>query len=118
MVILLQYVLIRALVFTQVTHHVQAVLHFRTLKLQQDGSLEKGDLGESVVDDTRTMATGPFELLIGREFKLNVWEEMVKTMRVGEIARFRCPFEVFVVIECIYNCDLITQRLFTFPFRP
>ena len=44
------------------------------------------------------MATGPFELLIGREFKLSVWEEMVKTMRVGEIARFICPFEVFVVI--------------------
>ena len=88
----------RARVLTQVTPRVQAVLHFRTFKLQQDGSLEKGDLEESVIDDTRTMATGPFELLIGREFKLSVWEEMVKTMRVGEIARFICPFEVFVVI--------------------
>lgn len=85
-------------------HFIQAILHFRTLKLQQDGSLEEGD----VLDDTRKMVTGPFELLMGREFKLGVWEEMVKTMRIGEVARFRCPFKVCIMvlyliprIECV-----------------
>lgn len=75
-------------------HFIQAILHFRTLKLQQDGSLEEGD----VLDDTRKMVTGPFELLMGREFKLGVWEEMVKTMRIGEVARFRCPFKVCIMV--------------------
>ncbi len=40
------------------------------------------------------MGNGPFELLIGREFKLDVWEKMVRTMRLKEIARFTCAFQV------------------------
>ena len=68
--------------------------HFRTLRLQQDGSLDEANLQDSVIDDSRAMGSDPFELLVGREFKLEVWEEVVKTMRVGEVARFRCPFKV------------------------
>ena len=83
-------------------HFIQAVLHFRTLRLQQDGSVEEGD----VLDDTRKMVTGPFELLMGREFKLGVWEEMVKTMRIGEIARFKCPFKVCMVVVYLDFCVL------------
>ena len=49
---------------------------------------------QSVVDDSRLLGTGPFELLVGRKFKLEIWEEMVKSMRVGEIAQFNCPFKV------------------------
>ena len=40
------------------------------------------------------MGIGPFELLIGREFKLPLWEDMIKTMKVGEISRFGCEFRV------------------------
>lgn len=47
-----------------------------------------------VIDDSRTMGNGPFELLIGREFKLDIWDEMVRTMRLNEVARFICPFTV------------------------
>ena len=47
-----------------------------------------------MVDDSRLMGCGPFELLVGREFKLAVWEEMLQTMLVGEVARFYCPFQV------------------------
>lgn len=81
---------------------LQVFFHFRALKLQQDGSLDEDNLRESVIDDTRTLGTGPFELLIGREFKLSIWEEMLKTMRVGEIARFKCPFKVI-------SCPLVSQ---------
>ena len=42
------------------------------------------------------MKLDPFELYIGREFKLAIWEELVKTMKVGEISRFSCPYEVRV----------------------
>lgn len=47
-----------------------------------------------IIDDSRRMGNGPFELLIGREFKLDIWEEMVRTMRLKEVARFTCPFKV------------------------
>ena len=47
-----------------------------------------------MIDDTQTLGTGPFELLIGREFKLGVWEQMVKSMLVNEVARFSCPYKV------------------------
>lgn len=69
------------------------MFHFRTLRLQSDGSLE---VEGSVVDDSRLMGCGPFELLVGREFKLAVWEEMLQTMLVGEVARFYCPFQAVV----------------------
>lgn len=73
---------------------VQILFHFRTLKLAVDGSGDGDSTHERVIDDTRVLGTGPFELLIGRDFKLAVWEEMVKTMAVGEVARFTCPFQV------------------------
>lgn len=51
---------------------------------------------DDLIDDSRAMKLDPFELYIGREFKLAIWEELVKTMKVGEISRFSCPYEVRV----------------------
>ena len=98
------------------THHThtQAVFHFRTI--QPPSAHNVADLssdtlpeGSKVIDDSRTMGTGPFELLIGREFKLSVWEELVRSMRVGEVARFLCPFEVIMDYDSyrIYSIKLI-----------
>ena len=47
-----------------------------------------------MIDDSRKLQSGPFELLVGREFKLSVWEEWVKGMLEGEVARFTCPYKV------------------------
>jgi AH receptor-interacting protein len=47
-----------------------------------------------VIDDTHALGTGPFELLIGREFKLDIWEKLIKEMLIGEIARFSCPYKM------------------------
>lgn len=49
---------------------------------------------DQLIDDTRVLGLAPFELLIGREFKVPVWEDMVKSMAVGEVARFGCAFKV------------------------
>ena len=70
---------------------LQVFFHFRALVLTEERA-EDGQ--QSVLDDSRTLGTGPFELLVGRQFKLGIWEEMVKTMRVGEVAQFNCPFKV------------------------
>lgn len=58
--------------------HLQAVFHFR---------VERGD-DNRLLDDSRELALGPFELRLGKGFALGVWEDMVKTMSVGEKARF------------------------------
>ena len=49
---------------------------------------------ENLIDDTREMKLPPMELYMGRDFIVPIWEELVKTMKVGEISRFACPFDV------------------------
>lgn len=74
--------------------------HFRTLLLNKDGGLREESGEQCVLDDSRKLGTGPFELLVGRKFKLGIWEDMVKTMRVGEVAQFKCPFKVCAHVGC------------------
>jgi len=56
--------------------------HFRTLIVKDDGERQ-------LLDDSRHH-NQPFELLIGKQFKLDVWEKLVKTMRINEVAEFIC----------------------------
>ncbi|KAL5477687.1 hypothetical protein EMCRGX_G024515 [Ephydatia muelleri] len=72
--------------------NTKVCFHFRAFSLPPDGSTS-----DEIIDDTRNLGTGPFELLIGREFKLSVWEDVVKTMRVGEIVKFQCPYKAVVM---------------------
>ncbi|KAI4890053.1 hypothetical protein NFI96_017193 [Prochilodus magdalenae] len=62
----------------------KVVFHYRT-------SLCDGTL----LDDSRTMGgkSKPMELILGKKFKLPVWELVVTTMRVGEMADFTCDLK-------------------------
>ena len=57
------------------------VLHYRT-------TLPDG----TVLDDSQKMGgiSKPMELILGKKFKLAVWERIVITMREGELADFTC----------------------------
>ncbi|XP_035599563.1 AH receptor-interacting protein-like isoform X2 [Oncorhynchus keta] len=46
----------------------------------------------TVLDDSRTMGgrSKPMELILGKKFKLAVWERVIATMREGEVADFTC----------------------------
>jgi len=68
----------------------------------------------TVLDDSRTMGgqSKPMELILGKKFKLPVWEQVVITMREGEIADFTCdvkvsdlliPFCFIVIWKYIYD---------------
>lgn len=63
----------------------QVIFHYRT-------SLCDG----TVLDDSRTMGgrSKPMELILGKKFKLAVWERVVITMRSGEISEFTCDTKV------------------------
>lgn len=49
-----------------------------------------------MLDDSRTMGghSKPMELILGKKFKLPVWEQVLTTMREGEIAEFTCDVKV------------------------
>ncbi|XP_024945204.1 AH receptor-interacting protein isoform X2 [Cephus cinctus] len=55
------------------------VFHFRTTKCDPDKTL---------IDDSRTMGK-PMELVLGKKFKLEIWEVIVQKMALNEVARFR-----------------------------
>lgn len=62
----------------------QATFHYRTLHSDEEGA---------VLDDSRVCGK-PMELIVGKKFKLPVWETILCTMRVGEIAQFHCDVKV------------------------
>ncbi|XP_067119152.1 AH receptor-interacting protein-like [Centruroides vittatus] len=54
----------------------KATFHFKTSK--PDGT---------VIDDSKCLKK-PMELIFGKQFKMPIWEECLKSMRIGEIAQF------------------------------
>lgn len=56
----------------------QVVFHFRTTKC---------DSLKTVIDDSRSMGK-PMELVLGKQFKLEVWEVIVQKMSINEVAIF------------------------------
>lgn len=58
---------------------LQVIFHFQT-KLCDGGE-------QTIVDDSRKMGK-PMELVLGKKFKLEVWETVVRAMAVGEVAKF------------------------------
>ncbi|KAJ3587872.1 hypothetical protein NHX12_011467 [Muraenolepis orangiensis] len=47
------------------------------------------DFERTVIDDSR-LAKRPAEIFVGKMFKMEVWESLLTSMRVGEVAEFWC----------------------------
>ncbi|XP_031980132.1 aryl-hydrocarbon-interacting protein-like 1 [Corvus moneduloides] len=54
--------------------------HFQTLK---------DDFERTVIDDSRETGM-PMEIIVGKMFKLEIWETLLSSMRIGEVAEFWC----------------------------
>lgn len=54
----------------------------------------------TVLDDSKAADchSKPMELIMGKKFKLPVWEQIVTTMREGEISEFTCDIKVCIAI--------------------
>ncbi|GFS09792.1 peptidylprolyl isomerase [Elysia marginata] len=61
----------------------KATFHYRTTKTDEE---------KTVLDDSRTVGK-PMELIFGKKFKLEVWEKLLKTMKVNEVAEFTCDIK-------------------------
>ncbi|XP_036621474.1 AH receptor-interacting protein isoform X2 [Trichosurus vulpecula] len=69
----------------------KATFHFRTLRSDEEGA---------VIDDSRQRGK-PMELILGKQFKLPVWETIVRTMRPGEVAEFLCDVKHVVLYPLV-----------------
>uniref|UniRef100_F7DAC9 peptidylprolyl isomerase n=1 Tax=Monodelphis domestica TaxID=13616 RepID=F7DAC9_MONDO len=67
----------------------KATFHFRTLRSDEEGA---------VLDDSRHRGK-PMELILGKKFKLPVWETIVSTMRPGEVAEFLCHVALYPLVS-------------------
>ncbi|NWX18176.1 AIPL1 protein, partial [Aegotheles bennettii] len=54
--------------------------HFQTLK---------DDFERTVIDDSREAGI-PMEIIVGKMFKMEIWETLLSSMRIGEVAEFWC----------------------------
>ena len=58
----------------------QVTFHFRTMKCDEE---------RTVIDDSKQVGH-PMHIIIGNMFKLEVWEILLTSMRVREVAEFWC----------------------------
>ncbi|KAF0872686.1 AIPL1 protein, partial [Crocuta crocuta] len=58
----------------------RVIFHFRTTKCDEE---------RTVIDDSKR-AGHPMHIIIGNMFKLEVWEVLLTSMRLGEVAEFWC----------------------------
>lgn len=66
----------------------QVYFHFQTRICNEENTL---------LDDSRKMGEGkPFELVLGKKFKLEVWEVIVQKMAINEVARFKVDKSVSI----------------------
>ena len=61
-----------------------------------------------VLDDSRTWDK-PMELILGKKFKLEVWETCLQTMAVGEVASFQVSFLLREASDdaCFYEATVL-----------
>lgn len=57
---------------------------------------------QKVIDDSKKLGK-PMELIIGKKFKFEVWEAIVKKMSLNEVASFRVDRTVRIVMD-MANC--------------
>lgn len=63
--------------------------HFRTQLCDDE---------RTVIDDSKVVGT-PMEVVIGNMFKLDIWETLLSSMRIGEVAEFWCD----TVVSAFYR---------------
>ncbi|XP_026828857.1 protein pelota isoform X3 [Ooceraea biroi] len=61
------------------TPGTKVVFHFKTTKC---------DFDRTVIDDSKIMGN-PMELVLGKKFKLEVWEAIIQQMALNEVAHFK-----------------------------
>lgn len=83
----------------------QLVFHFQTLL---------DNFERTVIDDSR-LGPGkrPMEIFVGKMFKMEVWEVLLTSMRIGEVAEFWCDAVVSTRVQSLKHTNTKTYRRHT-----
>ena len=73
---------------------LKVTFHFKTQQITAVADSQELHRGV-VIDDSRSFPQ-PMELLIGKQFKLEVWEAIIKTMKTKEVAEFHIEKNVSI----------------------
>lgn len=76
------------------------MFHFKTLL---------DNFERTVIDDSRKNEQ-PTEIFVGKMFKMEVWEVLLTSMRVGEVAQFWCDAIVSAVAQSKPNRLQLTLK--------
>ena len=69
--------------------------HFKTVRVKEN------DEPSVIVDDSESVGK-PMELILGKKFKMPVWEECLKSMKENEVSEFTVGKKVqFPISFCI-----------------
>lgn len=60
----------------------------------------------TVIDDSKKMKS-PMELVLGKQFKLEVWETIVQKMALNEISCFRVDKSVGLLFVILNNVSIL-----------
>lgn len=52
----------------------------------------------TVLDDSKKVGV-PMEVVFGNMFKLDVWETLLRSMRIGEVSEFWCDIIVSTIVQ-------------------
>lgn len=88
------YLLINCFPFLYFSPCTKLVFHFQTLL---------DNFERTVIDDSRKNKQ-PTEIFVGKMFKMEVWEVLLTSMRIGEVAEFWC--DAIVSEEAQSNPDI------------
>ncbi|XP_053678339.1 AH receptor-interacting protein [Anopheles nili] len=85
-----------AKIVKSIVHAGTKVLPFRDgTKVKFHYQTRKCDESQTLIDDSRVQRK-PMELVLGKKFKLDVWETIVQQMALHEVAKFRCDKSLVV----------------------
>lgn len=68
----------------------------------------KCDEERTVIDDSKQVGQ-PMNIIIGNMFKLEVWETLLTSMRLGEVAEFWCDTIVSSHTACLFPHSVPSQ---------
>lgn len=74
----------------------KVTFHFKTVKLIDDSQ-------QIVIDDSKKCGK-PMELIIGKKFKLILWEEWIQNMRVNEVSQIIAPKDICITYPFVSKC--------------
>lgn len=66
------------------------------------------DKARTIIDDSKKLRKEPMQLVLGKKFKLEVWEAILQKMALGEVAQFTVDKSVCLLLNVFAFAFVLT----------